>query len=181
MGAAAPRERVCSRLRGGGRSLLARERGLRRAEEEARAAAGRLQESNRLKDLFIDIVRHDLLNPASVVRYYTTYLQENETDPVKLECYHKIEGVNTRLMDLIRNASKYSRLEEMDHVDCQTLDLNTVLLDALAVHERRLQEAGVAVNYLPRGEYPITANPMVEDVFANLVANAIKYAAAFHD
>ncbi|HWR97711.1 MAG TPA: ATP-binding protein [Candidatus Methanoperedens sp.] len=161
----------------GGRSLLASERGLRRAEEEARTAAQRLQESNRLKDLFIDIVRHDLLNPASVIRYYTTFLQEGERDPTKKECYLKIEGVNNRLMDLIRNASKYSRLEEMDHVDCQTLDLGTLLLDALAVHEHRLRETGLAVNYLPRGEYPITANPMLEDVFANLVANAIKYAA----
>jgi signal transduction histidine kinase len=80
-------------------------------------------------------------------------------------------------MDLIRNASKYSRLEEMDHVDCQALDLNTLLLDALAVHEHRLKEASIAVNYLPRNEYPIVANPMIEDVFANIVANAIKYAA----
>ncbi len=161
----------------GGRSLLASERGLRLAEEEARTAAERLRESNQLKDLFIDIVRHDLLNPASVVRYYTSFLEENETDPVKMDCLHKIEGVNNRLMDLIRNASKYSRLEEMHHVDCQQLDLNTLLLDALAVHELRLKEASMAVNYLPRGEYPITANPMVEDVFANIVANAIKYAA----
>lgn len=161
----------------GGRSLLASERGLRRAEEEARTAAGRLAESNRLKDLFIDIVRHDLLNPASVIRYYTSYLQECETDATKKECYLKIEGVNNRLMDLIRNASKYSRLEEMDHLDCQALDLGTMLLDALAVHEHRLKEAGVAVNYLPRGAYPITANPMLEDVFANLIANAVKYAA----
>ncbi len=160
----------------GGRSLLASERGLRLAEEQARAAAERLGGSNRLKDLFIDIVRHDLLNPASVVRYYTSFLEEKETDPVKMDCLHKIEGVNNRLMDLIRNASKYSRLEEMDHVDCQVLDLNTLLLDALAVHEHRLKEAGIAVNYLPRNEYPITANPMVEDVFANIVANAIKYA-----
>ena len=161
----------------GGRSLLASERGLRLAEGQARAAAERLRESNRLKDLFIDIVRHDLLNPASVVRYYTSFLEESETDPVKMDCLHKIEGVNNRLMDLIRNASKYSRLEEMDHVDCQTLDLNTLLLDALAVHEHRLKEASIAVNYLPRNEYPIVANPMIEDVFANIVANAIKYAA----
>jgi hypothetical protein len=94
-----------------------------------------------------------------------------------MDCYLKIEGVNNRLMELIRNASKYSRLEEMDHVDCQALDLETLLLDALAVHEHRLKEAGMAVNFLPRGEYPITANPMLEDVFANLIANAIKYAA----
>jgi signal transduction histidine kinase len=161
----------------GGRSLLSSERGLRRAEGEARAAAERLQESNRLKDLFIDIVRHDLLNPASVVRYYTSFLQEHETDPVKLDSYQKIENVNNRLMELIRNASKYSRLEEMDHVDCQQLDLTSLLLDALAVHEHRLKDAGIMVSYLPRGEYPITANPMVEDVFSNLIANAVKYAA----
>jgi signal transduction histidine kinase len=161
----------------GGRSLLASERGLRRAEEEARTAAERLRESNQLKDLFIDIVRHDLLNPASVIRYYTSHLQEGEEDPAKRECYLKIEGVNNRLMELIRNASKYSRLEEMDHVDCQALDLGTLLLDALATHEHGLKEARIAVNFLPRGAYPITANPMLEDVFANLIANAIKYAA----
>lgn len=161
----------------GGRSLLTSERSLRRAEEEARTAAERLRESNQLKDLFIDIVRHDLLNPASVIRYYTGYLLEHEEDPVKRECCQKIEGVNDRLVDLIRNASKYSRLEEMERVDCQELDLATLLLDALAVHEHRLKEARVAVNFLPGGAYPIVANPMLEDVFANLVANAIKYAA----
>jgi signal transduction histidine kinase len=161
-----------------GRSLLASERGLRRAEEEARAAAERLAESNRLKDLFIDIVRHDLLNPASVIRYYTTFLQEGETDPLKRESYARIEAVNNRLMDLIRNASKYSRLEEMDRVDCQGLDLNALLLEAVAVHEHALKDAGIAVNYLPRGAYPITANPMLADVFANIVGNAVKYAAS---
>ena len=76
-----------------------------------------------------------------------------------MDCLHKIEGVNNRLMDLIRNASKYSRLEEMDHVDCQALDLNTLLLDALAVHEHRLKEAGIAVNYLPRGRVPDHREP----------------------
>ncbi|HEY5999433.1 MAG TPA: ATP-binding protein [bacterium] len=162
----------------GGRSLLASERGLRRAEAEARTAAERLQESNQLKDLFIDIVRHDLLNPASVIRYYTSYLQDREEDPAKKEAYLKIESVNNRLMDLIRNASKYSHLEEMDHLDCQELDLGALLLEALAVHEHRLKDAGIAVNFLPRGEYATVANPMLEDVFANLIANAIKYAGA---
>ena len=89
---------------------------------------------------------------------------------------HKIENVNNRLMELIRNASKYSRLAEMDHVDCQGLDLNTLLLDALAGHEERIRAAGIVVNFLPAGEHPITANPMIEDVFANIIANAVKYA-----
>jgi hypothetical protein len=79
----------------GGRSLLASEQELRRAEEEARSAAARLQESNQLKDLFIDIVRHDLLNPASVVRYYTTL---EETEGPKLESPED-RGRNSRLMD----------------------------------------------------------------------------------
>ena len=161
----------------GGRSLLASERSLRRAEEEARTAAQRLGESNQLKDLFIDIVRHDLLNPASVVRYYVTRLSEGETDAEKQGFFRRIEHVNNRLIDLIRNASKYSRLEEMERVDCQPLDLNTLLLDALAQHEAALKEAGIAVHYLPRGAYPVQANPMIEDLFSNLVGNAAKYAA----
>jgi signal transduction histidine kinase len=160
----------------GGRSLLHSERELRKAEAGSREYAERLEESNRMKDLFIDIVRHDLLNPASVIRYYTSFLQEGETDQSKKECYHKIENVNNRLMELIRNASKYSRLAEMDHVDCQSLDLNTLLLDALAGHEERIRAAGIVVSFLPAGAHPITANPMIEDIFANIIANAIKYA-----
>ncbi len=161
----------------GGRSLLRSQRELRRAESASRAAAGRLEESNRLKDLFIDIVRHDLLNPASVIRYYTTFLLEHESDHTKRESYLKIEGVSNRLMDLIRNASKYSRLEELDHIDCQELDLATLLLDVLATEELRLKEAGMTVGFLPEGSYPVVANPMIADVFANLVGNAVKYAA----
>jgi len=162
----------------GGRSLLRSQRDLRLAEEEARSAAKRLAESNQLKDLFIDIVRHDLLNPASVIRYYTTFLLDRETDPEKRDSYLKIEGVSNRLVDLIRNASKYSRLQEMDHLDCSKMDLAVVILGALASQELALREAGMTVAFLPRGPHPIVANPMLEDVFANLVANAVKYAAS---
>ncbi|MBP1909760.1 response regulator [Methanolobus bombayensis] len=41
--------------------------------------AKKLQKSNEIKDLFTDVLRHDLLNPAGLIRSFTDLLQETET------------------------------------------------------------------------------------------------------
>ncbi len=46
-------------------------------------AYDRLKKSNKLKDLFIDIMRHDLLNPAGVARISTMMVLEDEKNPDK--------------------------------------------------------------------------------------------------
>jgi len=43
--------------------------------------ARELEEANQLKDLFTDIIRHDLLNPVTVIKGISEILLENESLP----------------------------------------------------------------------------------------------------
>jgi len=64
-----------------------------------------LEKSNKLKDLFIDIMRHDLLNPAGVVISSIQVALIDEKDSKKKETLKLIENSSDRLIKMIENAS----------------------------------------------------------------------------
>ncbi len=162
----------------GTRELVRSERDRLQAEEDTRVYAGRLEETNRLKDLFIDIMRHDLLNPAGVIKCYVGYLLESETDPRKRELAERIDLVNTKLTEMIENASKYSRLEEMESVERSRQDLGRIVRDSVSLVTCQAGSEELRVDFLCEGEYPVWVNSMIGDVFVNLTSNVYKYAAS---
>jgi signal transduction histidine kinase len=162
----------------GTRELVRSEKERIQAEKDTHRYALELEETNRLKDLFIDIMRHDLLNPAGVIKCYVAYLLEEETDPRKRELATKIELVNNKLTEMIQNASKYSRLEEMENVERNREDLGKIVRDSVLLVTCQEENAAMEVKFLGDGESPAWVNPMIGDVFVNLASNAMKYAAA---
>jgi signal transduction histidine kinase len=157
--------------------LMESERERRLAVEDTRRYAGKLEESNRMKDLFIDIMRHDLLNPAGVIKVYVSYLADGETDPRRLSMVEKIGLVNNKLIEMIENASKFSHLEEMTCIECSRQDLGRIVKEALSLTMPHDGEAEIEVVCPPGREYPADVNPMIGDVFSNIASNAVKYAA----
>lgn len=155
----------------GGRSLVLSQRRGRRAAEQVERYARELEEANGLKELFIDIMRHDFLNPASVVQSYSMYIQERDGDLKTKEMASRITRANTKLIEMIQDASELSRLAEAEALECAPQDLNRLIREAL-----RDIESPLAIDYPPAGEYPISANPILGDVFVNLLTNAVKYA-----
>ena len=160
----------------GTRKLVRSEGERRQAEEATQRYARELEESNNLKDLFIDIMRHDLQNPTAVIKSYAGYLLEEEKDPRKRDLAAKIDMVNSKLAEMIENASKYSRFEEMESIECGLRDLNTILRDSVLLATCQAEEEGFKVEIQSEGEYPAWVNPVIGDVFANLASNAVKYA-----
>ncbi|HWR98857.1 MAG TPA: ATP-binding protein [Candidatus Methanoperedens sp.] len=155
----------------GGRSLVLSQRERRQAAEQVERYAGELEEANGLKELFIDIMRHDFLNPASAVQSCSMYLQEGASDPKTRKLAAHITQANAKLIEMIQDASMLSRLSEADKLECAPRDLNRLIREAI-----RDIESPLAVDYPPAGAYPITANPILGNVFVNLLTNAIKYA-----
>jgi signal transduction histidine kinase len=160
----------------GGRALLRSEAARSEAEGAIRTYAARLEESNRLKDLFTDIMRHDLMNPTGVVACYADFILERATDEKIRDFGGKIKRSANRLEQMIRSASQFSRLQDLEQIACERLDLGALVQESIRDLEDACGEAGVAVSYRPRGEFPVQANPMIGDVFTNLLANALKYA-----
>jgi two-component system cell cycle response regulator len=149
----------------------------RLSEVKLQEYATQLEHSNELKDLFTDIMRHDLLNPASIVQSFTEMLEEKETDEKKLQIIENIKNSNARMISLIEGAAHLAKLEATDEIIFVKVDIASLLIDS--VNNFSLDMADKTMNYelLFDGKYFAYANPMVKGVFSNLVSNAVKYGA----
>lgn len=147
----------------------------KRNEEELKKYASDLEDSNRVKDLFTDIMRHDLLNPAGVIRNAAEILYDEESSDKKREIVGMIRDNSSQCIELIENASTYSRIENLDKLEKKTIDLLAILKDIIQNFAFNLQEKNMSVIFEPSGECHAYLNKMISEVFSNLVSNAIKY------
>jgi signal transduction histidine kinase len=81
----------------------------------------------------------------------------------------------TKLIDLIEGAAKYAKLSTAQGIDFADLDLGASLREVVADFETRGRERGLRILLDAPGVYPARANPMIQDVFENLLSNAAKY------
>lgn len=145
------------------------------AEEATNRFAVTLQESNRLKDLFTDIMSHDLLNPAGVVRNASETLLDLESNDKKRAILELIRDSSSDLIETIKNASVLSKLETIEDLKCEVQDLNKILQATVNEFKSQLNVKKLRLDYLPNRVCPALVHPTVKDVFLNLVSNAIKY------
>lgn len=147
---------------------------LKRAENELKKYARDLERSNQLKDLFTDIMRHDLLNPAGVVRGATELLLDDIPDREELKM---IKRSIDKLIAMIESASKLSKLESAKKLKKEELDLKEVIERVVEENRSLLEKARLHVENNVKESIKIKANPVIEDVFLNFLSNAAKYAA----
>lgn len=147
----------------------------RRTEQALRSYATQLEEATRLKDLFADILRHDLLGPASSLRMAVDLLAKRDSSPTTMELLGRMKRSCARLTDLIEHAAKYAKISRLEQVELETIDLRRVLQDVVADLQVALQDVKAPISLPSLRSAPVRANPLVSEVFANLLSNAIKY------
>lgn len=147
----------------------------KRYEEKLEKHAEELEQINALKDLFSDIIRHDLLTPAGTIKGYVEILQEMERDRDKLNLLKIIEASTKRLIDLIESASKYEKLNSIEEIDYYNTDLVNLFRSTLLDFTSYAQEKNLKMHIASQGPCCSNVNPLVSEVFANLLSNAIKY------
>ncbi|WP_292466279.1 ATP-binding protein [Methanolobus sp.] len=147
-------------------------------EEKLKQYSYDLKHSNELKDLFTDILRHDLINPATVIKGYVEYLMEVEDDNQKIDAINAIERNNKKLINLIENAANLAKLENMDELDFETIDMKEIVEEVIDNLKPKMDEKGMKVHFNPAGKYLADVNSTIEDVFSNLIGNSIKYSSS---
>jgi signal transduction histidine kinase len=153
------------------RDVTARER----ANEKIKRYAVELEKSNRLKDLFIDIMRHDLMSPAGVIRSAAALGLRDETDALKREDLGMIHRSSQRMIELIQNASALAKLETEGHLSLVPTDIEAMLRDVIRDLAPDADAKGLHVSIAGGAEGPVPANPLLASVFSNLIGNAVKY------
>ena len=145
------------------------------AEESLKKYAEDLKHSNELKDLFTDILRHDLLNPAGLVRGFTEIIIEKEKDEEKQYILQKIANNNNKLINLIESAATFAKLESIEELRFETKDIGKIFNNVVTNFRPNLDEKHLVLDFKAERTYPAKVNPVIEEVFANLLSNAIKY------
>ncbi|WP_135609706.1 PAS domain-containing sensor histidine kinase [Methanococcoides sp. AM1] len=146
-----------------------------RSEMILKEYAEQLERSNELKDIFTDIMRHDLLNHANVVNGFAYMLLQIEKDENKIKNLENIEDSNRKLMELIESAASFAKFETIDEINFEPIELAGMLKGAIKHFQYHANQKNIVIDFPVHGEYNALANPMIEEVFANLISNAIKY------
>jgi PAS domain S-box-containing protein len=148
----------------------------KRSEQALREYARRLEDATALKDLFADILRHDLLGPAATVQLSLDSLLGHEPEPDVAR--RILEGARrscAKLIDMIDGAARYAKLSTAQDIEFGTIELGALLKEIVADSALRREARNARVVLEVDGEHRVRANAMIADVFENLVSNALKY------
>ena len=134
-----------------------------------------LRHSNELKDLFTDIMRHDLLNPAGNVKGFSEVLLEMEQEQNKAHIIKTMQRSINKLIEMIDTAAKFAKIESAEELDLSRIDIIEILKNVSEQFYQQLSEKNMSLEIKAEGSYPAMLNPIVEEIFANFISNAVKY------
>ncbi len=147
----------------------------KRLEQELLDYTEKLEDLNQQKELFSDILRHDLINPVTVIINLSRMLgDEIKEETVKKEVL-MIYNNSERLREMIDTAARYAKLKSVDEIEFEDGDLSVFIIEAVKGLSDFAEERGIVVEPKLDGSYLARVNPFIGDVFSNLISNAIKY------
>jgi PAS domain S-box-containing protein len=126
---------------------------------------------------FAHIVSHDFKEPLRGIKHYTAFILEDDGLKLSAESRAKLETIQrltARLTSLLDALLQYSRVGRADFgvMECCLHEVATAAIQRL---DPWLEECGATVEFdsrLPRVRCDVVR---VEEVFTNLISNAVKY------
>jgi len=144
-------------------------------EDEVREYAAQLKKSNELKDLFADIMAHDLLNPIGLIRNLSELMIGEEMSEEAREEARMVEDTVKKLEEMVRSATELAKVETVEEVNFERINLVPVIKNTMASLKSTADGKNIKIKFNYKGRCIATVNPFLEDVFLNLISNAIKY------
>ena len=148
----------------------------KRAEAELRHYLERLRTSNEELLRFAYVASHDLQEPLRSIVSFSQLLERRYKGQLDADADEYIAFIvegGIRMQQLIKDLLTFSRVETMAKTPAPT-DASRAAMDALVTFNGQIREIGATVTVGPLPA--VCADPQqLEQVFANLVGNAIKY------
>lgn len=126
----------------------------------------KLEEENRKRKVYIDVLVHDLSNFVSIIGGFATILLEEDDR----EEFRIIKRNCDRIREIIDNSIVFEKLKEMEQSKIE-LSLRKIIDKVLEDVSEDIKKREIKVE----GDAVVKATPIIEHVFSNLISNAIKY------
>ena len=157
------------------RAVITRTRELHHEIRQRQLISDQLAESSELKALLIDIITHDLKNPAAVISGLADMMLAENPDN---EMTAVVKRSSSDLLAVIDNATTLSNVELGEEIRKQPLSIRTLLEDVVRDFQNSAQKANMILSLEPVPDVIIQANPIISEIFKNYLSNAIKYASS---
>jgi signal transduction histidine kinase len=170
------------RLRDTNEALLLSSVRLQELADGSEAVSVRLQEAVKEKEYYIAVLSHELRAPLTPVLIAASMLQQNqELEPETRETMamiHRNVTLEARLIDDLLDMTRMERGKL--HLDRRPIELGSVLERAVEECRDDLGEAGLTLAVETAGKTQIVEADAgrIQQVFANLLKNAIKFTPA---
>jgi len=135
-----------------------------------------LQEAKKEIELLNDLMFHDINNfNFATLNYLQMIANEPGISPEGRSHVEKSLHLIRQTAELIESVKKLTKIGVMDPKDFTTIDLADVLRKIASGIENSSPGKRVSVNLRLPDSVPVTANKLVEEIFLNLISNAVKY------
>ncbi len=124
--------------------------------------------------LFIDILRHDILNPLGLIRNFAELMSDDAPKPLKSQVEAIIRNVD-RLIEIVEDASRLSSLERSKRMDAEDLELSGLIKQSLEELSPAIIEKKIVIDSQVKPGFKFKGNKTFSYVTTNLLSNAIKF------
>ena len=149
--------------------------GQKKVAAELKLANANLEHSKNLKELFADILRHDLTTPLTILSGFVDLIPEEKLEEDVKESFREIDSGIQRMTSLIEKAAVLSKIEHKTGLKKKDLDITQCINDVLWMYWTLANMKNIEVEFEKKEAVHIKANEVIEEVFGNLLTNAIKY------
>jgi len=136
-------------------------------------AENALYESNQLKELLLDIITHDIKNPAGNISTMAEIMLEEDSDNEMLDI---IKGSSDKLLQVMDNATTLAQVTLGDRIKLKEIDITEILYSVGKEISSQVKQSDMTLIIDVPNELIIKVNPIISEVFSNYINNAIKYA-----
>jgi PAS domain S-box-containing protein len=145
------------------------------AERGLQADATRLEVSNRSRQLFGDIISHDLMNPVWIAENYLRLVMDGGVPEEKRTFYEGMRGALAKARGILADARTYLRIQDLVAFGGERTDLGQVA-EAVAQSHRPLGELkGQTITVTSVGRTEIAGSLLISEAVSQLLSNAVKF------
>ncbi len=132
-------------------------------------------DSNKLKDIFIDIVTHDLINFAGPAKYLAKTSFDSEKNPEQKNRLKIIYEANNQIVDMVCNARILAQLESGRKLIFERTNLSDIITSSIKNISYLAKKKKVKIIFSKKEKIFADVNRLINNVFSNIINNAIKY------
>lgn len=150
---------------------------LKEAEAAIRTYARELEKRNEELDAFSHTVAHDLRRPLSHVVGYAGLIEQLADDgtPAEMvECANRIDSAAMNMSEMIEGLLLLAQMRNVDQI-IEPTDVSASLEEAIERIKPDIDARGVHLDVRKPIPDALAYGPWLEEVFANLVSNAVQY------